>query len=406
MDLTLNVVSYRDGPPTRPGTLKVGVRGASIGRSPDNDLVLPDTERFVSGVHARIEYADGDYYLTDLSANGTFVNGSAQAVGRGCRVPLHNGDSLAMGDYVLRVVLAAQASGWEAPSMPPGVPGPSPGGDSGRVPVGAPGLTSSDDFDLLGQGLAEPWRGTVPDHLPEERSAYTPPPAIPEGWDLLHDQPPAAPPPGPVSPPPAPAPGVPLDALFQGLGLAPAVLSEAEIERLLHGAGELLRTVTEGLMRLLAARTEFKRELRLETTTLQPLHNNPLKFAAGAPEALRQLLLAQEPGFLPPTEAAAEALDDVLAHEAALLAGLKAALHGLLQRFDPAALERRFQGGGLGGLLPGGGKARYWEQFKQVHAEVARDAEEGFLQLFAQELNRAYEAQVLQIKGARRGLPG
>lgn len=46
----------------------------SIGRGAQNELVLPDDS--ISTVHARLEYMDGAWRLTDLnSTNGTFVEG-------------------------------------------------------------------------------------------------------------------------------------------------------------------------------------------------------------------------------------------------------------------------------------------------------------------------------------------
>jgi len=46
---------------------------ASIGRSPDNDISIP--EKHVSRQHAVITFRDGVFIITDLgSANGTFVN--------------------------------------------------------------------------------------------------------------------------------------------------------------------------------------------------------------------------------------------------------------------------------------------------------------------------------------------
>lgn len=46
---------------------------ASIGRSPDNDICIP--ERHVSRQHAVISYRDGIFVISDLgSANATFVN--------------------------------------------------------------------------------------------------------------------------------------------------------------------------------------------------------------------------------------------------------------------------------------------------------------------------------------------
>ena len=52
---------------------EVGQSGATIGRSPDNSIQLAD-ER-LSRQHARIQFRDGAYWLTDLgSTNGTFIN--------------------------------------------------------------------------------------------------------------------------------------------------------------------------------------------------------------------------------------------------------------------------------------------------------------------------------------------
>jgi type VI secretion system protein len=407
MDLSLSIVAYRNAPPAQPGALRLSGRGGSVGRNPDNDLVLPDP--FVSGVHARIEYADGGYQLTDLSANGCFLNGSVQPLGRGNRTLLRQGDTLDMGDYRLRVALEQTAPGPDAAAglTVPVTPGSIPAGASLQVP---------DDFDLLAQGRPEPWRGTAPDHLPEANYAYTPPAAVPEGWDLL-GAPAAAPAPapapalgpaagpGPGTPAPPAPPGAGLEALCRGLGLAPPALSGGEAERVLEQAGELLRVAVAQLLRVLAARAEFKHQLRLDTTALQPRDNNPLKFTTDPGEALSRMLLNREPGFVSGPRALSEALDDLLTHEAALMAGLRAALHGLLQRFDPGQLERQFQSDSRGGLFGGTGRARYWDLYAQVYADVARDAGDGFQELFAREFNQAYSAQVQQLQAARAG-PG
>jgi pSer/pThr/pTyr-binding forkhead associated (FHA) protein len=54
-------------------TLRVGPAGATLGRAPDNTIPIPD--RQLSRYHARIEFANGAYWLTDLgTTNGTYVN--------------------------------------------------------------------------------------------------------------------------------------------------------------------------------------------------------------------------------------------------------------------------------------------------------------------------------------------
>jgi predicted component of type VI protein secretion system len=47
----------------------------TFGRRPDNDVVLDDGERQISGRHAKFEYKAGTWFVTDLeSRNGTFLD--------------------------------------------------------------------------------------------------------------------------------------------------------------------------------------------------------------------------------------------------------------------------------------------------------------------------------------------
>src|SRR5262249_20060955 len=66
-----------------------------IGRSPDNDLVLPDDE--VSRRHAAIRLEDDTHVLIDLeSANGTRLNGEQIK-----EKTLADGDTISIGPYVI-----------------------------------------------------------------------------------------------------------------------------------------------------------------------------------------------------------------------------------------------------------------------------------------------------------------
>jgi type VI secretion system FHA domain protein len=80
-----------------------GVNGGSIGRAPDNDWVLPDQSRIVSGYHCEIEYRGGSYWLKDTSTNGVFVNDAQEPVSATGDVMLHDGDRLSIGDYTVVV---------------------------------------------------------------------------------------------------------------------------------------------------------------------------------------------------------------------------------------------------------------------------------------------------------------
>jgi len=75
MALRLRVVSDHRRSLGDRGSIVFGVGGGTIGRSADNDWVLPDPARYVSAHHARVSFKEGGYLLEDLSTNGVYVNG-------------------------------------------------------------------------------------------------------------------------------------------------------------------------------------------------------------------------------------------------------------------------------------------------------------------------------------------
>src|SRR5690242_8761244 len=74
MALRLRVVSDHRRSLGDRGSIVFGVGGGTIGRSADNDWVLPDPQRYVSAHHARVSFRQGSHFLEDLSTNGAFAN--------------------------------------------------------------------------------------------------------------------------------------------------------------------------------------------------------------------------------------------------------------------------------------------------------------------------------------------
>jgi hypothetical protein len=73
----------------------------SIGRAPDNDVVVGDPA--TSGHHGRIEVRGGSFWISDLgSTNGTLVNGDPVI-----EKQLSDGDMIAIGQNTLRFTLEA-----------------------------------------------------------------------------------------------------------------------------------------------------------------------------------------------------------------------------------------------------------------------------------------------------------
>jgi len=73
----------------------------SIGRAPDNDVVVGDPA--TSGHHGRIETRSGSFWISDLgSTNGTLVNGQPVI-----EKQLSDGDMIAIGQNTMRFTLEA-----------------------------------------------------------------------------------------------------------------------------------------------------------------------------------------------------------------------------------------------------------------------------------------------------------
>ncbi|MDP9064265.1 MAG: type VI secretion system-associated FHA domain protein TagH, partial [Pseudomonadota bacterium] len=105
MTLRLSIVSEHGSSLGALSTKVFAKTGGSIGRAADNHWILPDPERYLSGKHARIDYEDGEYRLTDTSSNGTFINGGKAPLGRNQQHPIKDGDRVRLGDYEVRASL-------------------------------------------------------------------------------------------------------------------------------------------------------------------------------------------------------------------------------------------------------------------------------------------------------------
>ncbi len=183
-------------------------------------------------------------------------------------------------------------------------------------------------------------------------------------------------------------------ALLQGLG-APGVRIDTLSPELMLLIGQLLRESTRGAVELLLARAALKREMRAQMTMISARENNPLKFSPSAEAALQHLLSPPSPGFMAPAPAMRDAFDDLRAHQIGVMAGMRAALDGVLQRFDPQQLEAKLsKRSAIDSLIPATRKARLWEAFQQLFGQLSSEAQDDFDELFGKAFLAAYEEQL------------
>lgn len=429
MLLALSVISFQAASLGAAAYKIFDQRGGTIGRVAGNDWVLPDPDSFVSSRHANVRWAGGAYYLEDTSSNGTFINAPDRAAPRGTLVPLNDGDRLYIGDFEIMVQLIdapGHNPGHNAESnhAPAATPPPEPVAPSGL------GLGTVDPLAALGAARSEPQPSfappgsTPPPSVPPGASPppaaapYPPaasfapaappatPPAGPAHWEPTRLDPPAAAPNAPAvpdaAPPPAavPAGGVDTAAeLLRALGLDPARVDPAVRQQL----GTIVRIAVQGLVDVLKSRAEVKNSFRLPMTSIKPVENNPLKFSMNADDALYNLFVKRNPGYLGPTEAFEEGFQDVLFHQAAVLAGIRAAFNAMLAKFHPTHLEelyeRKLRRTSMLGI---GGRGKYWEYYRERFEEIDRDREAHFQLLFGEEFARAYDAHLQKLTADAR----
>jgi len=188
-------------------------------------------------------------------------------------------------------------------------------------------------------------------------------------------------------------------AFLAGLGTPNLQLPQGLTPETMQLIGVLLREAVQGTLDLLLARAMTKREVRADVTMIVGKDNNPLKFSPDAGVALAHLLNPQMRGFMPPAAAMQDAYDDLRSHTFGFMAGMRAALAGVLARFDPHNLEQRLtQKSMLDSLLPMNRRAKLWDLFSEMYQEISREAEDDFHALFGKEFLRAYEEQVARLE--------
>jgi predicted component of type VI protein secretion system len=358
MSITVKILKRTaGGRPTLYATRDLDVLPVSIGRDAACTIALEDPNKHMSRFHVEIEEEGGTYWMSVVSkVNPVMVKG--RRYGPGTRLTLHSGDSFELADYEVHVVL----------------------------PEPAPAAAVEDDAERLFNestflGADQPQKKAEPPpeetFIPQKEKAAAPVPAAP--------------------------PSHALRAFFEGAGLPLKELSPMQADRMLRDCGAILRAAVEGIMMLLLARAEMRKEFEAEERTMVAARdNNPLKLMSDPHEAMNFLFDPAErtDGFLDPVQSVGDACEDLRSHELALMAGMRAAILGALRHFDPHALERMLDKSPKGFSLASR-KSKLWDVFVAQQDQLSREAQEDFNRVFGRDFMSAYQAQLRRLKGGR-----
>jgi len=391
MSLRLRVVSDHRRQLAERHTVVFGLSGGSIGRSSDNDWVLPDPMRYVSAHHARVHFRDGHFYLEDLSTNGVFVNDRPEPVAKlgssGYR--LKNGDVLRIGDYQIVIALETETVSDipqldSAAAVPTSIHALHPIGRNAQTDIGAmldleellisdSGSGSFQPVNAYGQAISSDpvAAGTaaasaaalkpvpVPDPSEDSLARRIARLAKAAGRDSRG-----------VASPALYDVHSGLQAFCRGAGIDPEKLPPEAQTRLLHLVGQLVREALVGLKDLQRSRAEIRDRFRIEMPPPEPDDPRPSLGRSTVDELLLELLVQHESRSIDAVQWLREAVDEAKSHEQATAQAIRAAFIEFLDRLDPAELEARFERAARRGKARSADKAQYWELFTTFYRNL------------------------------------
>ncbi|MBV8473881.1 MAG: type VI secretion system-associated FHA domain protein TagH [Hyphomicrobiales bacterium] len=411
MTLRLSVENMDRLPDGGPLRVEVKCRGLDIGRDSHLDWCLPDPSRYVSGKHCEIRFRDGDYWLHDVSTNGTFVNGAAFRLD--APYLLRSGDRLNIGPYIVAVMVEGQATAGAAPAVA------RDRAAAGFDAWGAAGEAAAPE-DRSGFRVQTP-PAPAPDFLDfassfgpgaESRDAFVAPAPEQDEWLRAVPAAPVAPSaPSPITPsprrpaPPASAkapstgPSVPpaaADALIARIAAAAGIPEQAIAgrapEALADEIGFALRLTVQNLAQLLASRAESKTAMRSASRTMiRALENNPLKFTGTPEEALAIMFGRPTRTYLDARAAIESGFADLKAHQVLTFGAMQSALEALFEDLAPDGIDRSTEPDrGIGAFVLSR-KAKLWDVYVERWRAKAKRADGRLTEAFMNHFAEAYD---------------
>ena len=435
MKLTLRIENFDFLPDGGPLEFSVSGRGCEVGRDSAMDWTLPDPNRHISSRHFEVLFRDRQFWLSDISTNGTFVYGQSMRVSS--PFLLTNNERLQAGQYIIRVLISdpAQAAApafapsfapppaasvahdpWSMTPTPAPMPTPMPAPNRPAMPLVG---QFADSFIENARPAVAP-APTTPPPLPlMQPLAFGGAPARPAAEPFVQTPQPLAAP-APLAPPAAAPPIVApptaapiaslagagpitagagaaqlLESICKGAGLPAGSLAGADLGLLGEDIGRCLRIATEELMALLGARAAAKQFVKSASRTMiGGLNNSPLKFKPNATEAMLTMFVQRTDSYLSSTVSFQQGFDDIKRHQTAVYAAMQPALARLLEDLSPESIEERATGG-----IMSSKKARAWETFVERLDANTHPHENGMLDVFLAYFADAYDVAVKKTGG-------
>ena len=388
--------------------------GGTIGRSLQNDWILPDEMRYVSGRHATIDCKGGMYYLMDTSSNGVYVNDEVEPLGKDKPRRLFDGDRLRMGDYEMIVTIDSGES-LQMPTPQPSTIVPDHSQQmadevslrTGMKLLDEEEITGDDEFQstLFGSSI-RPVEGDDDATEVAELDSETESQAnLDESVRIAVSKLDRIASMSDTSDPDTDISASDLfDSFLDGLGISRADLHPSvDPGEVMLNAGHVMREFVSGSVNLLMSRANLKDAFHLDQTTILPRHNNPLKLSQNTGDLIKQLLVGKEGEYLAARDSIREVCRDLLFHQNAFLEAMNTAFVEFAERFDPDELADKFDESLSSGLFSKfRNKSKYWDLYCETYPIMTEKGSGRFPQMFGEEFVRAYEFHLAQYQRIER----
>jgi type VI secretion system FHA domain protein len=387
MTLRLRIVSEQRRLLGERGVFVLSATDATIGRSAENDWVLPDARRYVSARHARISYRNGSYLFEDVSTNGSYVNDSPHPLNKQGPHRLENGDLIRLGEYHIAVAIEGEAREPKAErsdvagGVPTSINALHPLGRVAQTDIGAPlnlnellvieePMVSSAPRPVPGaQSILgdEPTDSAIQRRIARLAKAVERQPRGPTSFELQGG----------------------LQAFCRGAGIAAERLPAEAHTRLMHLAGLLLRETLVGFRDLDRSRGEIRSRYRI-TLSADPEDPRPSLASLTVEELLLALFNRHETRSIDAVQWVRDTLGAAKDHEIAMAQAMRTAFVEFLDRLDPAELEARFERAARRGSAKAADRAKYWELYTEFYRSLIEMPADHLPHTFVEAFARAY----------------
>lgn len=398
--------------------------GGTIGSNQNSEWQLQDLYKNILGVHAQIDYRDGNYFILSLG-NKIFVNYSEISAHIGA-VKLQNDDEIRIGSLIIRARIGMNRNELINDPLnksPEQIISMNEITVNDMLQVKDEGKTHYQfDNDLLSppptEDIIDPFKAIekdsqdeltlfymnksseTSDQLTLKQKSLTDYNTQAQEGDLMNNN---------FMEIPNVSKSLRDDDLYdmknvnlsltsflRGLGVSLTIPDTEEADILLGELGETLKVTIEGLLKLNHSKDVLKNK------NLRPIEDNPLRLNQSYSDTMALLFSDQLCSvYLSAPAAVKESLENVTIHNRASEIATKFALSAMLDAFSPEQLSRRFEAYRNSRKVKFHDGAWSWNMYCSYYKELSSNRQQGFEKLFWEHFEQEYDRQLRQLNQER-----